>query len=173
MTAERLRQAAAKVRETANDAFWTYSADHPKAGQCVPWEEDWGADPGDQAHPLRGVRMIRLTWDRPPLSLNDRQHHHVKAKAYAQAVEDARWAIRRDRPRVDSLPVAVGLHWRIPDKRRRDPDNLAGTLKAVLDALVAESVLPDDGWQYVRRVSCEMHPPDGDPAMWVTLEGAV
>ena len=130
--------------------------------------------PDDYGYADKAARKpttVRLGWDRPPLSLNDRQHHHAKAKAYAQAVEDARWCIRRDRPRVDSLPVAVALHWRVPDRRRRDPDNLAGTLKACLDALVAESVIPDDGWQYVRRVSCEIHPPDGDAAMWLTLEG--
>ena len=51
MSAERLRQAAVKVRETAKDALWSYSDDHPLAGQRVPWAaEDWGCDPGDQAH---------------------------------------------------------------------------------------------------------------------------
>ena len=140
----------------------------------VVWEmADRDTHPRRPAARKPKAQTVRLGWDRPPLSLNDRQHHHAKAKGYAQAVEDARWAIRTARVAPPSLPVAVALHWRIPTRGRRDPDNMAATLKACLDALVAEGVVPDDGWQYVRRVSCEIHPPDGGgPAMWLTLEGA-
>lgn len=117
--------------------------------------------------------IIHLTWDRPPLSLNDRGHHHPKAKAYASAVEQVRWCIRRARvaPLTD-FPIVATLHWRIPDRRRRDADNLGMTLKACLDGLVAERVIPDDDWTHVKRASSEIHHPNRDPAMWITLEGA-
>lgn len=115
--------------------------------------------------------MITLPWSKPPLAQNDRQHHMVKAKAFAKALEEARAAIRQAR----TLPVVganVTLHYRVKDRRRRDPDGIAPTLKACLDALVAEGVLPDDSWVCVPAVTCRIHPPirDMPPAMWLTLD---
>jgi crossover junction endodeoxyribonuclease RusA len=116
--------------------------------------------------------MIRidLPWHRPPQSLNDRQHHHVKAKATAEALLQARGAIRL--AAIEPLVGAeVTLHYRVPDKRRRDADNLAPCLKVVQDALVAEGVLPDDSWVCVPHSGQTIHPPNGEPgALWVELE---
>ena len=118
----------------------------------------------------RGVIRIPLDWGRPPLSQNDRQHHHVKAKAVARTLTEARMAIRRAQ-----VPPLVGasvtLHYRAPDKRRRDADNLAVVLKVVQDALVEEGVIPRDDWVHVPRSGQEIHPPiAGEPgALWLEL----
>jgi crossover junction endodeoxyribonuclease RusA len=112
---------------------------------------------------------IDLPWTSPPVSQNDRQHHHAKAKAVALALAEARMAIRA--ARVDPIVGAVvTLHYRAPDHRRRDADNLAVVLKVVQDALVAEEVLPRDDWVHVPSSGQQIHPPtDEGPALWVEL----
>lgn len=111
---------------------------------------------------------IPLNWTKPPLTGNDRGH--TKYQPFARVKGEARIAIRA----AKVIPVAgavVSLHWLIPDRKRRDPDNLGATLKAALDALVHEGVLPDDSWLHVRRTACEIHPPTGEPArMWLELD---
>lgn len=112
--------------------------------------------------------QIGLPWSKPPLTQNARQHHHVKAKAVKEALGEARLAIRAAKP--DPMDGAhVVLHYRVPDRRRRDADNLAVTLKVVQDALVAEGVIPADDWEVVPASGQRIHPPDGEPAMWVEL----
>lgn len=119
--------------------------------------------------------MIRidLPWRTPPVSQNDRQHHHVKAKAVAQALVEARLAIRA----ADIAPIVgavITLHYRVPDRRRRDADNLAVTLKVVQDALVVEQIIPRDDWVCVPASGQQIHPPtDEGPAMWVELSQVV
>lgn len=115
--------------------------------------------------------LIPLPWSKPPITLNARQHHHVKAKAVAQALLEARVTIRA--ADVDPMDAAhVILHYRAPDRRRRDADNLAATLKVVQDALVAEGVIPRDDWECVPASGQRIHPPVKpavEPAMWVEL----
>ena len=124
---------------------------------------------GKRLHRLADV-VVPLPWTKPPLSQNDRQHHHVKAKLVSAALGEARQAIRtRGLPPVAGANVT--LHYRVADKRRRDADNLAVVLKVCLDALVAEGVLPDDSWVHCPHAGMTIHPPNGEPAsMWLTLE---
>lgn len=117
--------------------------------------------------------VIGLPWTKPPLSLNARQHHHVKAKETAEALDQVRYAIRFAK-RTGLKPMVganITLHLLVDTKRRRDADNLAPTLKVCQDALVLEGVLPDDSWVHVPHSGQTIHPPDGRPAaMWLTLE---
>ncbi|KAB2809240.1 hypothetical protein F9L07_19560 [Pimelobacter simplex] len=113
---------------------------------------------------------IPLPWTSPPLAQNDRHHWATKARAFAEAKNNARWHIRA--ARISPIVGAeVTLHWRVPDRRIRDADGPAPTLKAVLDALVAEKVLPADDWVHVPACGVRIHPPEkGMPAaMWVEL----
>ena len=114
--------------------------------------------------------IVPLPWTRPPQSLNDRAHHHVKAKATAQALTDARQAVRTAKPKP-LVGAEVTLHYRVPDKRRRDADNLAPVLKVCQDALVAEGVLPDDSWVCIPAATCRIHAPVASlgPALWLEL----
>ncbi|WP_202033169.1 hypothetical protein [Nocardioides sp. WS12] len=124
---------------------------------------------------VRRCRMKRyeipLPWTAPPISPNDRGHWATKARATGQARTEARWAIRAAKvPLLDGCEVT--LHWRVPDMRRRDADNLAATKKVVTDALVDEGVLGDDSWVHVAASTERIHPPEkGLPAaMWLSLE---
>ena len=112
---------------------------------------------------------IPLPWPKPPLSQNDRdERKRGGARKIANAKDQARWAVRA--ARVQPLAGAeVTLHYRVPDRRRRDADNLAVVLKVCQDALVLEGVLPDDSWVHVPAATCRIHPPDGPPALWLTL----
>lgn len=111
---------------------------------------------------------IDLPWTKPPLTGNDRGH--TRWSPFTRIKGEAQAAIRAAKPRP-VVGANVTLHWLIPTRHRRDSDNLGATLKAVLDALVAEKVLPDDSWVHVPRAGCEIHPPNGEPAaMWVELE---
>ena len=131
------------------------------------------ADGEPRKHRCDGAPVgdVALPWPRPLVTPNDRLHFHRKAALMAQMKTDARWAIRAAKvePRV---AAEVGIHWRVPDRRRRDSDSLQLALKACLDALVAEGVLPDDSWVEVPRAHMTIHPPlKGIPGgMWIELK---
>lgn len=114
--------------------------------------------------------LIPLPWLSPPVSPNQRQHWATKARATGQARTEARWAIRAAKVRP-IVAANITLHWRVPDNRRRDADNLAATKKVATDALVDEGVLPDDSWVHVPASTERIHPPQkGLPAaMWLEL----
>lgn len=112
---------------------------------------------------------IPLPWQRPPLTGNrTRGNPYARANEVKQAKEQAQWAIRA----ANVTPIVgaeVTLHYRVPDRRRRDADGLAPTLKVVLDALVAEGVLPEDNWVHVPSATCRIHAPGDKAAIWVEL----
>ena len=118
------------------------------------------------------MTRIDLPWAAPPLTQNGlrRAHHMAEAKAKATALEQARWCIR-----AAALPFHPGanvvLHWRMPDRRRRDGDGAAPTLKVCLDALVKEGVLHDDSWVEVPHSGVTTHAPiKGQPgALWLEV----
>ena len=117
--------------------------------------------------------IVALPWLKPPLTKNDTRrqgHHHAMRRKWAEALEEARWAIRAAKPEPLDVAVVV-LHWRQPDRRRRDGDGASLTLSACLDALVLEEVLPDDSWQHVAHSGITCHAPaKGVPgAMWLTI----
>lgn len=113
------------------------------------------------------MTTVDLPWKRPPLTGNDRGH--TRFSPFRRVKAEALVMIRA--AHLDPIGAAcVTLHWRIPDRRRRDADNLGPTLKACQDALVEAGVLPDDSWQHVPAATCRIHPPDGTPArMWLEL----
>jgi len=113
--------------------------------------------------------IIPLTWDRPPLRANDRRTWQAQHRARAKAMTEARAAIAAANP-GRYVGAVVTLHYRVPDRRRRDSDGPEPTKKVCIDALVLEGVLPDDSWVEVPRSSVEMHAPNGEPpAMWLEL----
>lgn len=116
--------------------------------------------------------MIRidLPFTAPPLTKNAvrRMHHMTEAKARKQIVEAVMWLTRGIEPMAGAN---VTLHWRVPDKRRRDGDGADPTKAACIDGLVRGGVLPDDSWVHVPHSGTTVHPPvPGCPgAMWLTL----
>jgi crossover junction endodeoxyribonuclease RusA len=120
------------------------------------------------------MTTIPLPWERPPITLNPglrSSSPYVKAAQVRHAKAEAVTAILA----ADVAPMAgviVTLHYRVPDRRRRDADNLAATLKVVQDALVVAGVLVEDSWVTVPESRQRIHPPiKGMPgSLWLTLE---
>ena len=119
---------------------------------------------------------LRLPWDKPPASANDRDHWRVKALKVAHIRSTVANLINSSEFTRDPAPtgcahVRVGLHYWPRDKRRRDPDNLVTPLfKAAVDACVDAHVVPDDTPYYVTREFPVIHDPDGDPRIVLTIE---
>jgi crossover junction endodeoxyribonuclease RusA len=112
---------------------------------------------------------LRLPYDQPPLSANDR-HANGKAERRLQtAVHEAVEIVAKSEFRhqfgyVEPWQrVSVELVYYPRDNRRRDPDNMAATLKPALDALVSARVIPDDKATHVVRTSQRIVLRDDDP----------
>lgn len=58
------------------------------------------------------------------------------------------------------LPTPVDIHveQRTCDRRRRDPDNVSGPAKAIVDGLVDAGRIPDDSWRHVAHVTYSVAP---------------
>jgi crossover junction endodeoxyribonuclease RusA len=112
---------------------------------------------------------IRLPWDKPPASANDRDHWRVKARK----VQNIRSVALLSTDDYDVRPctrIAVELTYVPRDKRRRDPDNLVVPLfKALVDGIVDAGIVPDDTPEYVIRSMPQILPPDGDPRLILTI----
>lgn len=67
----------------------------------------------------------------------------VAAKVIAECVRQRIRPIAR---------ASVHFHW-CEENRRRDPDNIRGAGKMILDSLVEAGVLPDDGWDEISGLS--------------------
>lgn len=130
---------------------------------------------------LRDLRAIRdadaaenaipLPWSKPPLSGNDRGH--TRYSPFTRVKGEAVLAIRA--AKVEPVDRAiVTLHYRVPDWRRRDADNLAPTYKACQDALVAAGVIADDSFTTIPEARQHIHDPvKGKPgALWLTIQPA-
>ena len=114
---------------------------------------------------------IALPWQAPPLSMNDRKHWRLKAKLTKALRETTRiLAIASGAPK-DLDYVAVELHYRPRDRRRRDADNLVPVLKACCDGLVDYGVTSDDVPEFMGKAMPFIHPPlKGEPGrMWLDL----
>jgi len=84
----------------------------------------------------------------PMLSANDRMHWRPKAAITARWRADARVLAQAARvPHLERIRVVV--EWLPPDRRRRDPANLAPVAKAVVDGLVDAGLVADDDHRHV------------------------
>lgn len=112
---------------------------------------------------------IEFPWTKP-LSMNDRGHHHARARKVAQYREDAGWCARQARVQACKR-VRVTLVYEPRDERRRDPLNLTATLKVVQDALVDIGVVPDDTVEYMETVTPIIDLPNGkEGKLWALVE---
>ena len=114
---------------------------------------------------------VVLPWLKPPLTGNrTRGNPYARAGEVVLAKSAAIAAVKLAQP-APMVGADVTLHYRPKDRRRRDADGLAPTLKVCLDAVVACGVLPDDSWVHVPSATCRIHPPEpGQPAlMWLEL----
>lgn len=127
--------------------------------------------------PDRGGAVSAETWRlpvpyrRPPLSMNDRTHWSTRNRI-AQEVKRAGWAIARGAKIPPLQAVIVELVWFKGDNRRADADNMAPTLKALQDGLVAAKVVPDDSGDRVlsARLSVVLARDDPYPGAGARME---
>ena len=86
-----------------------------------------------------------------------------------QAIEDARLKPMK-------TPVLVHITWVEGLKEGatrfvpRDKDNIRFAAKFVLDALVAEGIIKDDGWHHVAEIADSFRINRNDPRVIVTVE---
>ena len=84
-----------------------------------------------------------------------RTNAFIGAKMKRDAEEQIRWCIKaqlgaalRSRKLPAHRPVKVYFKW-CESGRLRDKDNIAFAKKFILDAMVAEGVIHNDGWDYI------------------------
>jgi len=96
--------------------------------------------------------------------------HHLRHKA-VQAIRlltrNAQQGKGRQLGPLDT-PVDVHVQQRCTTRHRRDPDNVSGPGKAILDELVAVGRLPDDSWRHGTEA---YRKPDLDKLIRSTLDG--
>lgn len=103
--------------------------------------------------------VVRLPFQKPPLTPNQRLHYAQKAALTAQIRRAATQCAR-----AAKIPPAgrsaVTTVWFPPDKRRRDANSLVLTAKAAIDGLVDAGVWPDDDPAHVASETYRIGPVD-------------
>lgn len=102
--------------------------------------------------------VIGLPAGLPLLSLNGRLHWAARNRI-VQQLKSAAFVMARAAKAPPLQRAEVTVTYEPPDRRRRDPDNLAPTGKAAIDGLVLAGVLPDDSAAHVAGVRYQIGPP--------------
>lgn len=117
------------------------------------------------------TRDIQLPWTRPLLTANQRLHWREKAER-TRTIRIAVRLLAKNALLPKALPwCAVELHYRQPDRRKRDDDNLSPLLKVCCDALVDYGLVKDDTPAFMAKTMPVLHPAvKGQPAeMWLRV----
>lgn len=96
-------------------------------------------------------------------SLNDyvaaeRTNRHIAAKIKREETEIARLAAFGKQPIGGKFvyPVEIVCQWFRKDGRS-DPDNIAFSIKFILDGFVLAGLLQSDGWKYIKNIRHEFN----------------
>lgn len=87
-----------------------------------------------------------------------------------KAQDSVQKAIREAGLRPMKAPVDVRVTWYERD-RKRDKDNVRFAVKFILDALVAEKVIENDNWKWIRGIADEYRVDRSNPRIHVLIEG--
>lgn len=119
---------------------------------------------------------LTLPWSRPPLTLNQRFAHWSQRSTITAEIRTTVAWLAKQAKIEPGKHLTVELVWAPGDRRRRDEDNLAPTLKAAIDALarnradfIGLDLVPDDTAQYVTRLPIRIEPPPHPKGMWLTV----
>lgn len=118
------------------------------------------------------ITQIVLPWPKPPLTLNQRGQTPGARAAHSAKVQMIRRTVALLARGIGSHDrIHVRLHYRQPDRRRRDADNLIPTQKACVDGLVDAGVIPDDCDPFLDWSRPQLHPPvKGEPGqLWLVI----
>lgn len=111
-----------------------------------------------------------LPYTAPPLSLN-RRLHWAAEKRVKDDLRDAVILLAKAHKVYRCQRIAVELHWRPANNRKRDEDNLTATHKVCQDALVKAGCVPDDTPEFVEGRFPVLHSPvAGSPGqVWLLV----
>lgn len=102
--------------------------------------------------------VLPLTFEKPPLTLNQRLHWSHRKRVTQQIHDEI--IIRCRFHKVPAMDHATfTLYYAPADRRRRDVDNLVPTSKAALDGIVRAGILPDDSPEFVDHRMPVIYPP--------------
>lgn len=74
---------------------------------------------------------------------------NVPSVGYKNWEESCLWQLKAYKPILDVITGLTMTFW-VPDNRRRDLDNMLGS---VMDVLVKAEIIPDDTWQLVPEIT--------------------
>lgn len=115
-------------------------------------------------------RLDLTGYDRPPLNLNHRAHW-AQSSPHRRALRAEAAHLAAEHRIGPCEHITTRLHYRAPDRRRRDEDNLIATAKPLWDGLVDAGVVPDDTSEFMTKLMPAIHPSDGTgPALWLTVD---
>lgn len=111
-------------------------------------------------------------WTTPPINLNDRGHWATRARKVKNVRETACILAKAAHLPRNLQHITIQLVYRPRDKRRRDADNLVGTLKAICDGLVDYGLCGDDTPDQMTKLMPTIAlPVKGEPGrIWLELE---
>ena len=121
---------------------------------------------------MQNMQMITIY--EKPYSLNEyRNEHYIKLnkikKKWSNAVELAcLW--NKIKP-VDKCELRFTFIF--GDRKRRDPDNYAATVKMIIDGLVIAGILPDDNFNHVAKIEMSIEIQKGVEGVKVEILGVV
>lgn len=106
-----------------------------------------------------------------PLTLNERLHHHAKARLVAQIREKVGWNAKALRIPPQEH-VTVWLCYAPGNRRIRDASNLQATSKPAVDALQDAGIVPGDDARYVTELPVELVYDSGLRRAWLVVQAA-
>lgn len=120
-----------------------------------------------------GPWSFTLPYPRPPRGLhaNDRIHWRGKAKSSAKVRQDVFTLVRA--AHVPALErIRVDVEWVVPDRRKRDTDNLAPLLKVIYDAIgsdrgISARIVEDDDPLHMSKPSATIRHSHGELAHFI------
>ena len=127
------------------------------------------------------MSSVTLELPFPPaaLSPNARVHWRVKAVVAANYRSDCAWEAVADKAARGytrnggmTPPVRAAVTFVVPDRRRRDLDNLLASLKSAWDGLCDAGVLAGDDAERFRVASSDLRYEKGKSCVIVELKGA-
>lgn len=96
--------------------------------------------------------VLRFPQPAARYSMNDRLHWS-RAHAVKEVWRDAAyWWAKSNRLPQNLPPCEIRVTFPVPDRRRRDSDNPAPTVKAIVDGLVLHGCWPDDDPMWVETL---------------------
>jgi len=97
-----------------------------------------------------------------------RSNRYVAAKAKKEQTQRVEWFAKMAKvPKYEK--AFISFRWMEPNMKR-DPDNVVAARKFILDGLVEQGVLPNDGWKQVLGFRDDWAVND-EPGVLVQLDG--